>query len=178
MIRVAIFGNSGSGKSTLAKRLADRHKLPVLELDTIVWEPGKIAVVRPREAVLADLEAFLASNANWLVEGCYAELIGLVLDLCTEIYFLNPGAAVCCENNKRRPWEPHKYSSPEAQESMLEALLAWVEAYYTRDDPWSLAAHRRLYDSYCGKKTEITSETRDIQDIRAEQSAAADRPRE
>jgi hypothetical protein len=39
---------------------------------------------------------------------------------------------------------------------MLAALLAWVEAYYTRDDTCSLAAHRQLYDSYFGKKTEIT----------------------
>ena len=33
MMRFAIFGNSGSGKSTLARSLAERHNLPVLELE-------------------------------------------------------------------------------------------------------------------------------------------------
>jgi putative acetyltransferase len=47
-MRVAILGNSGSGKSTLARQLTDQHGLAVLDLDTIAWVPGKIAVPRPR----------------------------------------------------------------------------------------------------------------------------------
>jgi predicted kinase len=46
-MRVAIFGNSGSGKSTMARELAERHRVPMLELDTVVWEPGQIAPSRP-----------------------------------------------------------------------------------------------------------------------------------
>ena len=59
-------------------------------------------------------------------------------------------------NNRRRPWEPPKYESPEAQEAMLANLLAWVESYYTRDDQWSLRYHRRLFEAYTGKKAELT----------------------
>ena len=43
-MRLLVIGNSGSGKSTLAKRVADVERLPLLDLDAIVWEPGKIAV--------------------------------------------------------------------------------------------------------------------------------------
>jgi hypothetical protein len=38
---------------------------------------------------------------------------------------------------------------------MLEPLLAWVEAYYSRDDQWSLAYHRRIFDAYEGTKSEM-----------------------
>jgi adenylate kinase family enzyme len=45
-MRIAIVGNSGSGKSTLARELAEVHSLASLDLDSIVWEQGKIAVLR------------------------------------------------------------------------------------------------------------------------------------
>ena len=81
----------------------------------------------------------------------------------TDIYFLNPGREACLDNNRRRPWEPHKYESPEAQDAMLAVLRAWVEEYYTRDDQCSLICHRRVFDSYTGKKTELTGLPAELQ---------------
>ena len=155
-MKIAIFGNSGSGKSTLARKLTADGKAAFLELDSIVWEPDKIAVLRKPAEMNADLEKFLAENENWVVEGCYGELIEKILPFCTELLFLNPGAEVCLANNRKRPWEPHKYTSPEAQNEMLENLLSWVKGYYTRDDQWSLAYHRRVFDKHLGQKREIT----------------------
>ena len=37
---------------------------------------------------------------------------------------------------------------------MLEALQAWVADYYTRTGPWSYEEHRRIFDSYTGRKVE------------------------
>ena len=156
-MRIVIFGNSGSGKSTFARELVARHGAAMLELDAIVWEPGQIAVQRARDAIHADLDAFLAAHDAWVIEGCYGELVERVLPSATELYFLNPGSEACRANNLRRPWEPHKYESAEAQRSMLEPLLTWVNGYYTRDDDWSLQRHRRLFDAYRGTKTEITA---------------------
>jgi adenylate kinase family enzyme len=61
-MRVLVFGNSGSGKTTYALALAHRYSLAHLDLDSIVWEPGQIAVQRPSEAVMASLGEFLAVN--------------------------------------------------------------------------------------------------------------------
>ena len=104
-MRVLLVGNSGSGKSTYAIRLAEAHALARLELDSIVWEPHKIAVARPAEDVRADLDAFLAAHDRWVIEGCDGDLVFAALHACTELLFLNPGVEVCLENNRRRPWE-------------------------------------------------------------------------
>jgi adenylate kinase family enzyme len=158
-VRRLIVGNSGSGKSTYAACSARAHGLASLELDSIVWEPHKVAVARPADDVRADLRSFLATHQRWVIEGCDGDLVLAALHACTELLFLNPGVAVCLEDNRRRPWEPHKYMAPEEQARMLPHLLAWVAEYYTRDGPRSYAFHRRLFDGYSGVKREMTEGT-------------------
>lgn len=68
---------------------------------------------------------------------------------------MNPGAAACAANNRRRPWEPHKYASAAEQDRNLPMLLEWVQSYYTRQDVRSYAYHRRLFDAFAGNKREV-----------------------
>ncbi|XYJ10464.1 hypothetical protein ACSUZJ_00345 [Telluria sp. B2] len=102
-MRVLIMGNSGSGKSHRAQALAARHGLVHLDLDTIVWEPGQIAVPRAPEQVRADLLAFVDRHESWIAEGCYGDLIEAALPHCSELVFMNPGLETCLENNRKRP---------------------------------------------------------------------------
>lgn len=153
-MKILIYGNSGSGKSTYAKAMAERYGLAHLDLDTIVWEPGRIAVQRPVEAIADSLHTFLARHAAWVVEGCYGDLVEAAAPHCSELVFLNPGREACLANNRRRPWEPHKYDSPQAQEAMLEGLQAWVADYYERDDDRSYRRHRQIFDGHSGRKRE------------------------
>lgn len=157
-MRVLVFGNSGSGKSSLAKHLAQEHGLAHLDLDSIVWEPGKIAVQRAPGAIAVSLESFLAAHDRWVIEGCYGEIVETASHHCTELVFLNPGRETCLEHNRRRPWEPHKYASKQEQDAMLENLQAWVAGYYERQDQWSYHAHRKIFDAFTGCKSErVTS---------------------
>ncbi len=156
-MNVLMFGNSGSGKTTLAKRLAARHGIAHLDLDSIVWEPGQIAVQRPQAATLADLRGFIDTHPHWVVEGCYGELVQAAAANASLLLFLNPGRDTCLAHNQARPWEPHKYASKAEQDAMLDNLQAWVAGYYTRNDDWSLAAHRRIFDAHAGDKRELTS---------------------
>jgi adenylate kinase family enzyme len=161
--RIIIIGNSGSGNSTRARRVASEHGLVHLDLDSIIWEPGQIAVPRAPEAVQASLQDFVRENERWVIEGVYAEVLvpllaplpdGSAPDI--ELVFMNPGLESCLANNARRPWEPEKYETPELQESMYSNLIEWVTSYYTRTDNWSYAAHRRVFDEYRGRKEEVS----------------------
>lgn len=153
-MRTLVFGNSGSGKSTLAQQLEREGSLARLDLDSIVWEPGKVAVQRNPDVIADSLNAFLGSHERWVIEGCYGELVNIASSYCTELVFLNPGLETCLEHNRQRPWEPHKYVSKEVQDAMLENLQAWVAGYYERKDQWSYHAHRQIFDAFTGRKSE------------------------
>jgi adenylate kinase family enzyme len=153
-MKVLVFGNSGSRKSTYAQALAARERLPHLDLDSIVWKPGQIAVQRSPESVEASLRSFVDSHSAWVIEGCYGELVRAVSENCTLLVFLNPGLDACLANNLRRPWESHKYVSLEVQNGMLTQLQEWVSGYYQREDAWSYRAHREIFDSFAGPKVE------------------------
>jgi adenylate kinase family enzyme len=153
-MKVLVFGNSGSGKSTYARPIAMREGLAHLDLDSIVWEPGKIAVQQPPEAVAASLRNFIDSQAAWVIEGCYGELVRAASAHCTLMVFLNPGIDACLANNLRRPWESHKYASLELQNAMLAQLQEWVARYYQRNDTWSYRVHLDIFDTFAGPKVE------------------------
>ena len=102
-MRIAIIGNSGSGKSTLARMLASSNGTALLDLDTLVCEPNKIAVPRDPKRVFADLEQFCNSDSNWVIEGCYANYIQAALQYEPELVFLEPGQDACMSNCRNRP---------------------------------------------------------------------------
>jgi adenylate kinase family enzyme len=156
-IRYLLVGNSGSGKSTLAARLAREGHLPHLDLDTLAWEPTQPPRRRPAVESTPEIDSFIEANDSWVIEGCYADLLWASLPRCTRLLFLNPGVEACVSNARARPWEPHKYPSREAQDANLEMLVGWIRDYETRDDLFSLAAHRALFESFAGDKKELTS---------------------
>jgi adenylate kinase family enzyme len=152
--RLLIFGNSGSGKSTLAARLAAGHGLRHLDLDPLAWLPGTPPVRRALADALAAARD-VSGGSRWVIEGCYADLIDALAPRCTGMILLNPGVEACRANARARPWEPHKYATPEAQDASLAMLLDWIGTYDTRTDEMSLAAHRRVFDAFEGAKVEL-----------------------
>ncbi|NEO66598.1 MAG: shikimate kinase [Moorea sp. SIO1F2] len=155
MRKILIFGNSGAGKTTLALKLQVEFSLPILDLDTITWIPDLPGVRREdaeSERLLID---FIQKNPEWIIEGCYGSLIETAANYSSEMIFLNPGVEKCLENNKRRPWEPHKYKTPKEQEANFEFLQTWIKEYYSRDDEYSFRCHDRLFKRFSGNKREI-----------------------
>ncbi len=152
MKRIAIIGNSGSGKSTLAKKLAGLEDSPVLDLDTIAWEKEQPTQLRPTKDAIRDVRGFCESSSAWVVEGCYAGLIGVTLEYKPELIFLDPGLDQCILNCRARPWEPHKYISKAEQDKNLSFLLEWVADYYSRGGDLSFQRHEQLFHEYKGAK--------------------------
>jgi adenylate kinase family enzyme len=154
--KIIVFGNSGSGKSTLAKEL--RYEgLAHLDLDTLAWLRSSPPERRPIEQAHEQVQAFISKNNEWVVEGCYADLLELLKPFANEAIFMNLSTQLCQENARNRPWEPHKYESKEAQDNNLPMLLDWIAGYMKRDDSLSFGAHSNLFQGFQGKKTEITS---------------------
>lgn len=157
MYKIVIFGNSGSGKTTLANHYVARYQLPYLDLDLIAWEntdpPSRKSLLDSAKS----LNQFIDKNNSWVIEGCYADLLSLVVSQSTEVVFLNPGVETCLDNCRNRPWEPHKYSSSEAQNNNLAMLLNWVKQYEQREDEFSLSAHQTLYDAFTGHKKQYNA---------------------
>jgi adenylate kinase family enzyme len=155
--KIVIFGNSGSGKSTLAKALALKNDLAHLDLDTVAWKPimppERLSILESSKSI----NDFLFVNSGWVIEGCYSDLLALVIQQADEVIFLNLPVAACIENTKNRPWEPHKYETKEAQDSNLDMLINWISQYTVRNDTFSKVAHEKLFSNFQGKKSKYVS---------------------
>ncbi|MCG9730760.1 AAA family ATPase [Shewanella sp. Isolate13] len=157
MKRVVIFGNSGSGKSTLARQLAEAYGLAHLDLDLIAWLPQTPPERTPLQQASLEIARFIDNNNAWVIEGCYSDLLKMVMSKASEIIFLNLPIDACVTNARNRPWEPHKYASKAEQDNNLSMLVDWIMQYESRRDTFSLAAHQALFDEFDGKKTMLCS---------------------
>src|SRR5262245_35655958 len=111
--------------------------LPVLSLDKIAW--ASTGVRASLTDSLAALQRFIAAHGEWVIEGCYGDLVEPAVAHCTELRFLNPGAEVCVANARRRPWEPDYCESPEEQQRFLGPLIRFIHEYETVAGEYGLA---------------------------------------
>lgn len=162
MKKILIFGNAGSGKSTLAKMLSKTYALPHLDLDTLAWNETNPPSRAPIEVSNESIQTFINTNKTWVIEGCYADLLCIVMESANEVIFLNPGTEICITNSKNRPWEPHKYPTIEKQNENLSMLIDWIKQYAERQDEFSLISHCELFNEFNGKKMEYISNERDF----------------
>lgn len=89
------------------------------------------------------------------MEGCYAGLIRATLHEADLLLFLEPGVWACRANCHSRPWEPHKFRSPQEQDRNFDHLLEWVDTYYTREGDASLREHQAVFDAFEGRKQKL-----------------------
>ncbi len=156
MSKILVFGNSGSGKSTFAKKLCKERGLAHLDLDTLAWLPTSPPQRKPLAESQLAIEKFMSSYGTWVIEGCYADLLGIAAPHAAQAVYMNLPVALCIENAKNRPWEPHKYASKAEQDQNLAMLIDWISQYPTREDVFSESAHKALYENFSGKKSIYT----------------------
>ncbi|MGI1677267.1 MAG: AAA family ATPase [Cellvibrionaceae bacterium] len=155
--KILIFGNSGSGKSTLARALSQSISVTHLDLDTLAWLPTNPPQRMPLSESASAIELFISNNTQWIIEGCYADLLELASSEATHIIYLDLSVSDCVKNARERPWEPHKYPSKQAQDENLNMLINWIRDYENRNDVFSKISHHQLFNHYHGKKTRYTT---------------------
>lgn len=156
MSKILIFGNSGSGKSTLAKKISSEQNLAHLDLDSIAWLPISPPTRMPLEESEIHIKYFIEQHESWVIEGCYSDLLRLLLEKADEVIYLNLSVDDCIVNAQNRPWESHKYESKAAQDANLDMLIEWISDYPNRDDYFSQSSHFQLFNDFKGKKQMIT----------------------
>lgn len=154
-MKIILLGNAGAGKSTLSRKLLEKEDAALLCLDEVAFEENT-ANRRPVADSVAAATRFIAANSSWIIEGCYASIIQPLLGYCDQLLFLNPGTEACVAHCRARPWEPEKFASRNAQDAQLQKLLDWVRLYDCRENEYGLKQHRRLFDSFAGRKVEYT----------------------
>ena len=155
--KVLVFGNSASGKSTLAKRLAASEKLAHLDLDLLAWQATNPPTRAPLAESAKTIESFMLQHEQWVIEGCYSDLLKVAEQKSTEIIYMNLSIEECISNANNRPWEPHKYASKAEQDANLAMLIQWISQYELRDDNFSKAAHLAFFQNYSGAKKMFTT---------------------
>ena len=151
-MQILITGNSGAGKTTLARKLVDSYSLAHLDLDELAWLPVEPPQRRLVADSLVEMDAFVEQHSGWVMEGCYADLLGAIAPKATHLIWLNFPVEICMKHSQFRPWEPNKYSSPAAQGKNLQMLLDWIQSYAIRRDECSQHQHQQLFDQFDGDK--------------------------
>lgn len=103
MRRVMVIGCPGSGKSTFARRLQARTGLPLIYLDRLNWNADRTTV--PREVLDARLAEAVAGD-RWIIDGNYQRTLGMRLDACDTVFFLDYPTEVCLAGVRARRGQP------------------------------------------------------------------------
>ena len=101
-MKVLLLGNAGAGKSTLARKLMEKQAATRLSLDEVAFGEGTVR--RPLQESIDEVKHFIANHENWIIEGCYGDIIEPILAACEELIFLNPGVEACVAHCRARPW--------------------------------------------------------------------------
>jgi adenylate kinase family enzyme len=82
-----VIGQTGSGKTTFARALAEKLRVPHVELDALHWRSGW--VMAPPEEVQARVAEILKDD-GWVIDGNYGGTLGTtVLDRADQIVWLD-----------------------------------------------------------------------------------------
>jgi adenylate kinase family enzyme len=161
MERVLIIGSGGAGKSTLARRLGAATGLPVIHLDAYYWQPGWVEA--PGEQ-WRERAARLAARRRWIMDGNYGGTLGLRLEACDTVIFLDTPRLVCLGRVLVRRLRYHKRTRPDmadqCPERLTRAFVRWIWTYPGRRRPGIL---RRLSAVEERKRVMILRSSREVE---------------
>ena len=131
--RIMILGSAGSGKSTLAARLGEITDIPVIHLDRIFWNPGRVETPG-EEMTLKAMEA--AASERWIMDGNYSATLDLRIERADTIIFIDFSRFLCIFRALKRRIENHGKTRFDLAEGCIEKIdlpfLKWIWGYPKR----------------------------------------------
>ncbi|RYD48943.1 MAG: hypothetical protein EOP85_02570 [Verrucomicrobiaceae bacterium] len=156
MKRIVILGNSGSGKTFLAREWSAAGGIPLIHLDEIFWLPGCFNERRTDDEVQEIICSKIRED-EWIAEGVFGSLAEKFLCRATHLVWLDLPWGVCRASLLARGSESSRQTDPDQAEKNFRILLEWAEAYQVRSGDCSHAGHLRIFETFAGKKTRITT---------------------
>ena len=145
--RVIVIGTSCCGKSTFSKQLARALKCPLIELDSLYWEPNWVE--RQADDFRQEVESAVAVDC-WVVDGNYGTVRDVIWPRATSAIWLNYAFGTVLGRafirTFRRSWSGEVLYSGN-RESLARAffsrdsILWWVISSFRR--------RRRAYQELC-----------------------------
>ncbi len=113
--KIIVVGVSASGKSTFARALSEKNHLPLILMDSIMWNPGWKYVGDEETARRLDT---LSSGKEWIIEGYITkEARVFVFDRADTIVYLDYPRIMGVIRYLKRWWAHRKTPRPELQGS-------------------------------------------------------------
>jgi adenylate kinase family enzyme len=141
--RICVVGTTGSGKSLLASELARRMRLPLVELDSLYWEPNWTGC---SDEVLRKRVAEATRGDAWVVDGNYGSIRDLTWPRADAVVWLDYPLVTILWQLWKRTWR---------RVLMKETLWGtnrerlWPQ-FFSKNSLflWALKTYKRRKDNY------------------------------
>lgn len=90
--RVMVVGSPGAEKGALARAIAERLRLPLIELESVYWRPGW---TRPDAQTWRRQVAELAAREEWVMEGTFPSTLDLRVARADWFVYVDAPMLVC-----------------------------------------------------------------------------------
>jgi adenylate kinase family enzyme/8-oxo-dGTP pyrophosphatase MutT (NUDIX family) len=141
MQRINVKGTSGAGKTTVARAIAQRLRLPCLELDALNHGPNWTEA--GDDELRAKVRAFVdASPDGWVIDGNYESKLGdLVVGAADTIVWLD----LPLTTKLRRLWRRTRARIRGDEKLWNDNVESWRSAFWGRDSlfAWAIRTHFR-----------------------------------
>ncbi len=177
--RIVVYGVTGSGKTTVSRRLGALLGLPVIELDSLFWEPGWTAT--PEDRFREKVQRVLAAAPEgWVCDGNYSRVRPEVIGHADTVVWL------------RLPWRLtfwrlfwRTMSRAWSREVLWnENRESWRTTFFSHESIlwWSLRYHRKsmrniaagMGQAPAGASVVILRSTREVETFLQDVEASAD----
>lgn len=122
MKRVLVIGCPGSGKSTFARRLSEMTGFPLVYLDMLFHKADRTTCSKEEfdEQLIRVLE-----RDEWILDGNYARTLGMRLERCDTVFWLDYPTEVCLagvRSRRGKPREDMPWVEMEEDEEFMEYI--------------------------------------------------------